>query len=825
MPPRKPHTLQRISDAVTSTPWAILPEKADEICAFFDQRLEGDLLSESEIKAAIGPADGEDDDPTTIDGVRVLSVRGTITPKATFLSRFSGGASCEIISAQLQKALKDDKVRAIIMRMDSPGGSVHGVAELAAEIYAGRQIKPIYGWVDNGLCCSAMYWIGSACTKLYASEGSESGSIGVIAIHREFTKAAKSMGVKYHVLRSVQNKAIGQAVEVLDEAKRGVLMERIQSWHTAFIGAVALHRNIAAAAVDERFGHGKTYRADQAVDLGLIDGIKTFSQVFDSLREVGGDSGVSTKEVQMNEQVKGALVARKIIPNFQTSDETAESALNAFFAGKGIERPEKDDDVVAAIFSNTSPAVTPEKPPETDDGKGKGNVDDDPDAAKNATAAERERWTELGSTGRLMGISDQEILQAQEGGWSIETAVKNWKKSLTDDNPGVDPGAIRPTGSAYDAFLEGATDAILSTLQQVSEGEKTSEHMKDFQHLRIVDIAKRGLALANIRLAPGLTAEEMCEQFVKLSGTANMPLVASSGPTYGPGHYPDLFGNVANRILNRGMNLSGATYPEWTSRIPSVSDFRPRTIINTGAFGLFSHIIDGKEIEESEFGSEQNWIQISRFGDKCKLTPVMMANDDLDAWSQALQALGAGGPLSINAAAISLLFSTAAMPDGNAFFSSAHGNVLASGGGGPSITQTDNMRKLMRQQREPSKRLLVSPAPAIALVPTKHETGAEQLYMPRLTEQATQQSQVNPFRGKIKPIFEGMLDTYSADVWFLAADPGMHRGIVVMHQTGYETGKRRRYWDEKTQCLYHEQEIRYAVGVADYRKWVKNPGT
>ena len=130
----------------------------------------------------------------------------------------------------------------------------------------------------------------------------------------------------------------------------------------------------------------------------------------------------------------------------------------------------------------------------------------------------------------------------------------------------------------------------------------------------------------------------------------------------------------------------------------------------------------------------------------------------------------------------------------------------------------------MRGNKEPSNRLRVGVAPAVALLPTKHETAAEQLFLPRPAEVAEQASNVNVFRGKIRPVCDPMLDDYSEDAWYEFANPKLHRGICVLRQTGYETGKRRKYWDEATQCLIHEYEIRFAVGVADWRMGIKNPG-
>ena len=131
----------------------------------------------------------------------------------------------------------------------------------------------------------------------------------------------------------------------------------------------------------------------------------------------------------------------------------------------------------------------------------------------------------------------------------------------------------------------------------------------------------------------------------------------------------------------------------------------------------------------------------------------------------------------------------------------------------------------MRSQLDVGENVLrTGVAPRIALVGTKHETAAEQHYLPRPTEVADNDGDVNTFRGKVKPIFDSMLDTYSEDAWFAFADPRIHRSIVVMHLKGMKNGKRRRWWQNETSSLVTEFEIVFGVAPADYRNAVKNPG-
>ena len=86
----------------------------------------------------------------------------------------------EAFGAAFDRAAADSSIGAIVLNIDSPGGSVYGVEELADKIYKARGTKPVYA-VANSLAASAAYWIGSAASQLYVTPSGEVGSIGVLA--------------------------------------------------------------------------------------------------------------------------------------------------------------------------------------------------------------------------------------------------------------------------------------------------------------------------------------------------------------------------------------------------------------------------------------------------------------------------------------------------------------------------------------------------------------------------------------------------------------------------------------------------------------------
>jgi ClpP class serine protease len=112
------------------------------------------------------------------DGVAVLDANGALFRRANIFTAMSGATSYEILRADLQAALDDPAVKAIMLNIDSPGGEVSGTDELAQAIFDARGTKPIVAYV-GGTGASAAYWLASAADKVVVSPTAVLGSIGV----------------------------------------------------------------------------------------------------------------------------------------------------------------------------------------------------------------------------------------------------------------------------------------------------------------------------------------------------------------------------------------------------------------------------------------------------------------------------------------------------------------------------------------------------------------------------------------------------------------------------------------------------------------------
>lgn len=207
--------------------------------------------------------------------VAVIPIHGVIEQRGGFMSMFFGGTSCDQLTDQLRQAVNDPSVGAIVLDIDSPGGDVAGIEELAQEIYNARKLKPITA-VSNTLCASAAYYLGSQASELIASPSSLTGSIGVYTTHEDDSKALDNMGVKFTLLHFGENKTEGNSFEPLSDSARAHMQDMVDGFGAQFEKAVARGRGVKQDDVHKKFGQGRVFDAKKAVSLGMADRVGTF---------------------------------------------------------------------------------------------------------------------------------------------------------------------------------------------------------------------------------------------------------------------------------------------------------------------------------------------------------------------------------------------------------------------------------------------------------------------------------------------------------------------------------------------------------------------
>lgn len=267
-------------------PWAILPDKLELIAQLVALRASGGKLSEEEIRARLDEAAlsaGPRKSGQSFGAVAVIPLRGIISKRANLMSDFSGGTSLDKLTAQFRQALADQSVKAIVFDVDSPGGGVEGVPELAEEIYKSRGQKKTVA-VANTMAASAAYWLASSAGELVIAPSGQVGSIGVFTAHEDVSEACKQMGVNVSLISAGKYKVEGNQFGPLSDEARAELQSKVNAFYGMFVKAVARGRRASQDEVRAGFGQGRMVLAADAVKEGMADRVATMD---DTLARLG----------------------------------------------------------------------------------------------------------------------------------------------------------------------------------------------------------------------------------------------------------------------------------------------------------------------------------------------------------------------------------------------------------------------------------------------------------------------------------------------------------------------------------------------------------
>lgn len=253
--------------------WAITEDKWAEMVPALIRHAKGTKLTETELLAFMGGRDDNEPPKSSKRGtVAIVPVRGVIAHRMDALSMSSGGASCERIDAMIDQVAKDDAIAEIAYDFDTPGGTVTGLKETSARMFALRGIKKQTAFI-KGQCCSAGIWLASQCDEIIATESSEVGSIGVFAAHKDLSEALAKEGIKIRMFKSEKLKAEGNPFEPLTDEAAERIQARVDASGLDFRKDVGRGRGLTAAQVREQYGAGITFTAKDAKAVGLIDRI------------------------------------------------------------------------------------------------------------------------------------------------------------------------------------------------------------------------------------------------------------------------------------------------------------------------------------------------------------------------------------------------------------------------------------------------------------------------------------------------------------------------------------------------------------------------
>lgn len=210
---------------------------------------------------------------SNVERTAIIAIHGILTKKPGAFDEMLGMTSYEQIEEQITQAIEDSDIETILLDIDSPGGEVNGVFDLADFIYESRAKKRIIA-IANDDAYSAAYAIASSAEKVFVSRTSGVGSIGVIASHIDQSRFDERQGIKYTTIFAGSRKNDLNPHEPMTSESLESLQKEVGRLYEMFVQLIARNRGLSIEKI--RSTEAGLYFGEKAVEIGVADGVTTF---------------------------------------------------------------------------------------------------------------------------------------------------------------------------------------------------------------------------------------------------------------------------------------------------------------------------------------------------------------------------------------------------------------------------------------------------------------------------------------------------------------------------------------------------------------------
>ncbi len=273
----------RLIGRIAAQPWAIQEAALDTILHIAQREpLDEGVLAEwkqhmAPLALRVRPAQPlpNTDRAQMRDGVAIIPVAGPIFRYANVFTEMSGAVSLASLARDLETAVADSRIRAILLEIDSPGGEITGLAEAAQHIRAASAAKPLVAFVE-GLGASAAYQLAAAAPQIVAAPTASLGCLGVVMVATDRRQADARSGVVRHEFVSSQTP--NKRPDPATDAGRATIQATVDALAAAFLADVAQHRAMTVDELLAATNGGGLLVGAEAVAAGLADRLGTFEQ-------------------------------------------------------------------------------------------------------------------------------------------------------------------------------------------------------------------------------------------------------------------------------------------------------------------------------------------------------------------------------------------------------------------------------------------------------------------------------------------------------------------------------------------------------------------
>lgn len=312
-------------------PWLMEPGKLEELRA---QLAANPIPAEARGRLAT-PSQAADVE--VMDGVAVIHVRGVLMKSVPRWAAWYGleATSTPGVAAAVREAAADERVKRIVLRVDSPGGEVAGIEDAANAIFEARKKKPVTAVVED-LAASAAYWLASQAKQISVSPGARVGSIGVYLVSVDTSRLMENAGITVRVHRSGELKGAGVRGAPLTPEQLAYYDDHVEELAGEFRAAIARGRGLADAQVSQ-LSTGRMWRPADAKTHGLVDRIESVPSALNRIERAIQEQRMADEQQIQDAQAQAVEAERQRVSTIKaTYPDDQDFALEQIEAGASV---------------------------------------------------------------------------------------------------------------------------------------------------------------------------------------------------------------------------------------------------------------------------------------------------------------------------------------------------------------------------------------------------------------------------------------------------------------------------------------------------------
>lgn len=263
-------------------------------------------------------------------GIAVIGLQGVLMKHVSSLTR---GTSTVMARDQIRRAVADPEIKQILLMIDSPGGTAAGTDELARDVASANKRKPVTAFITD-LGASAAYWIASQAGRVFTNRAGMVGSIGTYMVLTDSSGSAAQLGVKVHVIRAGEFKGMGTPGTEITSEQIARAQRIVDALNDLFLRGVAQGRRLTLKQVRE-LADGDVHVGESALQLGLVDGVRTDDEIIETLRSQGARKVMPTvSETTPKTETTPAAQPKSALEMIQEYKQACPGAPGDFILGQ-----------------------------------------------------------------------------------------------------------------------------------------------------------------------------------------------------------------------------------------------------------------------------------------------------------------------------------------------------------------------------------------------------------------------------------------------------------------------------------------------------------